>query len=147
MYPCSTGHNLPPLIFYLFSFALPKTISFNHHLCPSLSLPSLPQAIPSHFLPLLHCQLIFLCYKHLTSSHPPPPQMFLSLSLFGCQSFEPWGVLCDQSSSTLHCHTVGWITDLRTQIFTIMTTRANFFMLIEVKIICIRYICFDHMLK
>lgn len=105
MYPCSTGPNLLPLLFYLLSHTLPKTISFNHHLSPFLSLsiylslhyrkPFLSISPLSRSLDLYFCAI----------SPPPPPHLFLSLS-FSASHPRPGVFLGDQSSSSQRCHTI-----------------------------------------
>lgn len=107
MYPCSTGPNLPSLPFYLLSYTLPKTISFNHHLTPFLSL-SLPL-----YLSLLY-RKPFLSISPLSRSPDlyfsaislPPPRLLLSFS-FSASHPSPGVFLGDQSSSSQRCHTTG----------------------------------------
>lgn len=119
MYPCSTGPNLPSLPFYLLSYTLPKTISFNHRLTPFLSL-SLPL-----YLSLLY-RKPFLSISSLSRSpdlyfsaiSPLPPRLFLSLS-FSASHPSPGVFLGDQSSSSQRCHTTrsSQNTHMRTHIY------------------------------
>lgn len=88
MYPCSTGPNLPPLPFYLLSYTLPKTISFNHHPSPflSLSLPlylSLFYRKPFLSIPPLLPSLSLSANLYFSAISPPnPPVVCVYLSLF-----------------------------------------------------------------
>lgn len=101
---------------------LPKTISFNHHLSPFLSLSiylSLHYRKPFLSIsPLSRSLDLYFCAFSL----PPPPHLFQSLS-FSASHPRPGVFLGDQSSSSQCCHTIGSSqnTHTCTHTFTIMS--------------------------
>lgn len=124
MYPCLTGPNLPLLPFYLLLYVPLKTISFNHHLCPFLSLPLCRKPYPFHFppTPVLPTYIFLLSQTHVhTYTH----------SFFSASHSSPGVFFGDQSSSSQRCHIVGSKqnpgTDAYTNIYDNEATNANFF--------------------
>lgn len=141
MYPCLTGPSLPLLPFYLLLYVPLKTISFNHHLCPFLSLPLCRKPYPFHFppTPVLPTYIFLLSQTHIhTHTH----------SFFSASHSSPGVFFGDQSSSSLCCHTVGSKQNAGTNAYTNIydnewATNANFFVKLGSSRSQRKYTCLD----